>query len=423
MDARTSSGILLICLALGAPLKAVGADDYVAMGRARLFDGTPSGPARACDVFAAGLRDVSAGTLAPREALFLHALARTTVLLGNPNDVVVPNGMLRWIERFSAALAAGGSDSLSAWPHGGPCSALPPSAATEIDGIVAELDQIADAPASFTMHLLAKETGLRGNLEIDYGDVLMLKSVLLACRASLREQAPIEAELAAAGSILDRRVRRAVDTWLTGAPLLLGFAEPPISEDDRRLSWAAAVACYCDAVAHIAAEDQPPGADPQDDELVYIDPACLAAVGTALNDPAPPERDSGVDVYEVCDANSARLGELMLVFENPTGGRAGRFLLADGTSLLVDWFGLLDAGEIGISMAAADGATQGWLHGAITADRCTITEGTVELWGAAPRIAAGITARLTGDPLQPLADSPVPLAELLACADENDRGF
>lgn len=422
---------LLICLGLGAPAAASTLDDYIVPGRARLFDGTASGPARACDLFAAGLADAScAESPGRRDLLFLHALARTTVLLGNPSDNVVPDGLLKWIEPFSAALASGvahdAPDRLPAWPDANPGTIGSYTLSAQIDAIVAELESIADQPAPFVMILTPNETGLKGDLEVDYGDVLMLKGALLAYRASLQVQ-PLP-DLASTGWVHDRRVLERLDAWIEDAPCLLGFASATDEGRGWRAYWADAVVCYLDAVAYIAAEDDPPGTDPQQDELIYIDPRSRVHLDrrmAALADPASgTSTAAGAKVYDVRDANSVRLGELVLVFDGTdTGGREGRLSLDDGTCLDIDWFGVLDAGEIGISMFSRDQTTQGWLQGAITADHNAITEAALDLWGTDTRVMAAITARWAAEAAWELPN-PNPHDELLAHAgDEANRGL
>ncbi len=436
MDARVSAWSFLIYLSLCTPLAASTADDDLVAGRARLFDGTGSGPVRACEHFEAGLSNACCtDSVCYRELLLLHALARTTVLLGDPNAPVVPEGLLRWADQFAATLAVGADRDLPLCRPAGNVWAVPRDAvAARIEDIVAELDAISDRPTPFVMHLAPCETGLKDDLEIDYGDVLMLKGVLLACRASLERHFFVD-------------LRSALDTWLGDAPPFLGFACPPDQDARWRTYWSEAVACYLEAVAYIVAENDPPGTDPQEDELVYVDRDCraqidrsAAALAAWCDTPAEPKQqphtDAGLKVYDIRDANSVRLGELVLVFDNPTGGQTGRFTLADGTALEIDWFGILDAGEIGISMFAPEEATQGWFHGAIAPDRSAITDASVDLWGAEARLIVAVTAQLNTDataalaepePLvgaalpEPVSDAPVPLDELIARAGHEEH--
>ncbi len=445
MDARISACSFLIALGLGAPLAATPAEDYVIPGRIRLFDGTASGPARACAIFAAGLCDVD-GAKCPRyrELLFLHVLAQTTMLLGD-SDEAVPHGLLRWVEQLSAAFAGGGTAGM---PDCRPvCSSTP----RQIDRILAELGSITDRPTPFGMHLTPKETGLMNDLEVDFGDVLMLKAVLLACKASLQRRYA-STPSGAAGWSLDPCALEGFDSWLGNAPDLLGFSAPSgeargldaMAERDviragARSDWADAIACYLDAVAYILAED-----DPQEDELVYVDPAnrdqvdrstgALTALHETLRGPTMTAGNHvGDRIYEVRDANSVRLGELVLVFDaSNRGGESGRLTLADGTVLEIDWFGILDAGEVGISMFAPNQATQGWLQGAVTADRNAITDATLDLWGARNETLVAVFAELAYEsgplvgaaPEQPSLEGPLALDELLArTAHEENWGI
>ncbi|MBN1361932.1 MAG: hypothetical protein JW993_15150 [Sedimentisphaerales bacterium] len=449
MDARIAAWVLLICLGLGAAVGAATIDDRLAAGRARLFHGTPPALSAACDLFEAGLREAQLRDSSPcRELLFLHALARTAMLLGDPAERIVPDGLLRWFEPYAAALATGNIDDL-------PIS--PSAQANRMDDITAELASIQDNPTPFVLRLVPAETGLRDMLEIDYSDVLMLRSVLLACRASVIQQRAHVLDNADIGCAFDPRVLRAIDAWLCDAPCLVGFSAPPGLEDvaqrdavgvQARRVWADAVACYLKAVSHILAEDEPPGTDSQSDELIYLDLSarahvdrCTVALAALRDTPGVSTPQARTGIWDVFDANSVWLGELVLVFDRTNaGGTQGRLTLADGSALEIDWFGILDAGEIGISMFAPDQATQGWIQGAITTDHATITDAVMDLWGAERQVLAGISARLTGTdrrqgvpeprpligaaPPQPSLDVPVRLDELIARAgDQADWGI
>ena len=417
MDARISAWGLLICLALTTPLAASTADDYLIPGRVAMFDGTASGLTQAGGIFAAGLSDANAADGAgDRELAFLHALAQTTMLFGDPNDIVATDSLFRLIEEFTVTLAEIRLEDFQAWPDADPnmIAAVPrDDVLAQLDSMVAELESIADAPTPFAVCLTPEETGLMDDLEIDFAYVLMLKGLLLARRASLEE--PLLGESESINAVLAR----------------------------TRQDWADAITCYLDAVDYITLEDDPPGTDPQADELVYIDPdsrahianstAALVTLRDALQDRAPGTCAAATTrVYDICDANAVRLGELSLTFDGAGfNGQEGRLTLTDGTLLEIDWFGLLETGEIGISMFAPDLATQGWLQGALAGDGSAITNGVVDLWGVCARTLAPVTARLAGAdikraqpdpdlllgpslPALPL-DWPWRLEELLAC--------
>jgi hypothetical protein len=380
MDARTSAWSLLICLCLATPLAALTADDYIIPGRLMMFDGPASGLVQACDIFAAGLNDANCTDSAGyRELAFLHALAQTTILFGEPNDIMPTDSLFRLVEEFTVVLAQSRLEDFQAWPDASTTMSAPTpndDAIIQIDRLVAELGTIADVPTPFAVCLVPEETGLMDDLEVDLADVLMLKGLLLAHRASLEEQRPACPENADA---IRARVRQ---------------------------DWADAITCYLDAVDYIALEDTPVGADPQGDELIYLDPdlrsyndsftAALVTLRDALQERVPGAGAAGTTrVYVICDANAVRLGELALTFDAAGwSGQEGRLTLADGNSLEVDWLGLLDTGEIGVSMFSADLSTQGWLQGTVTGDHSAITDGVLDLWGACPRAIAPVTARL-----------------------------
>jgi len=452
---------LLTCFSLTASAFALTADDYVVAGRVRLFEGTVAGLVQAGDIFEAGISDTHGPDGgADRELIFLHAMAETALLFVDHNDVLAAEGFFRLAEAFGvpldgmafyesqmdrAAEAQGGC----LWPTGATgaeirqtlCDAIQP----QLDAIIGELNSIGDHPDPFVVYLVPEETGLAGDLEVDYGDVLILKGLLLAYKGHLvtRMVRDLDVEEAALERPLDGG-----DFWqdvLWGGPdlstVLLALAE--VDDDtgllaQARQDWIAALTCYIAAAEYIAAEDNPTGTDPQEDEFVYVDVEArsrldsyrqmLATLRDSLQEGVAAIPGAEVErTYDLYGPEAAWIGELTLLFDLQSAeGRSGRLTLADGTSLDVDWFGRLDDEQVGISMFSAERKLEGWLEGTMDGGLGTIRDGTLDLWGAASSTMTGLTGEITTTEMQPeeASDSPAagPGDEVAGETHQDDPG-
>jgi len=272
-----------------------------------------------------------------------------------------------------------------------------------LESIIAELDSIEDAPAPFVMYMSPEETGLTGDLEIDYGDVLILRGLFLAYRGLLEAQIACDGkpyvyegipdgfsfrETVPEGNLLIEWARRLAGRRVEETDAYL------TSIRQARQDWIDAITCYMDALEYIALEDNPAGTDPQEDELTYIDATNLPHLDVYVNvlvtlrgylqrDMAGSEPSVTTRTYDVHDSEAAPLGELVLLFDGARfEGRRGQLKLADGSVMEVDWFGMLDSDSIGISLFSADRQIEAWLEGAIDSDRAVIANGTLDFWGA-----------------------------------------
>jgi len=199
MGRRITAWTLLICCSLTVSVSALTADDYVIAGRAALFERTHSGLIQACDVFTAGLEDTDGPDgRSDRELMFLHAVARTARLFVDCNDVLAAKDFFELAEVFGVPL-----DGITFWdaereeanedpdlsPNGmspeNPRLTVRDKVLPELEAILSELDAIEDRPDPFVIYLVPEETGLAGDLEIDFGDVLILKGLLLAYKGGL----------------------------------------------------------------------------------------------------------------------------------------------------------------------------------------------------------------------------------------------
>ena len=435
---------LLTCYGLTASAFAPTADDYVAAGRVRLFEGTVAGLVQACDIFEAGISDTDGPDGgADRELIFLHAMAETALLFVDHKDVLAPEGFFRLAEAFGVPLdgiafyesqmdRAAEEQGGGLWPAGATgaelrqtlCDAVLP----ELDAIIGELNSIGDRPDPFVVYLVPVETGLSGDLEIDYGDVLILRGLLLAYRGLLATQIGQDLALEEAG-VVGLSPGDVGPDALPGCSYLFGALSVLGAPDDgnailtrARQDWVDALACYLSAAEYITGENDPPGTDPQEDEFVYVDRDAQPRLDVyrqmvarlrdsllrGMGEVDSPESEKTYDLY---DTGSTWIGTLTLVFNlKGVEGTSGHVTLADGTSLEVDWFGRLDDEQIGISMYSAQQTLEGWLEGTIDSDLGTLRNGTLDLWGAASSTMTGLTGEIAIAEIPPARSSAAPTA-------------
>lgn len=406
---------------------ALTADDYVVAARAALFERTYAGLLQVDDLYGAAETDSCCPDAAEdRELIFLHAVAQTAMLFVDYNDVLVAEDLFQLAEMFGIPLdglvfAAGAGD--DAGVRKDPCLRRPEMGAQKgrqtlrevvlprLDVIIGNLDAIEEHPDPFVVYLVPEETGLAGDLEIDYGDVLILKSLLSAYRGLLATQCSEDADVLEADEACGRN---ALDVALAA---LVRPDENVAFLSRARDDWVAALSWCIAAAEHMAGENGPAKADPQEDEFVYIAPEAqrrvevyqrtLAALRSCLVTGADAV-EAVVDrkTYRLQKTDAQCLGELTLAFDlRGFEGTEGRLVLTDGTTLEIDWFGPLDDERIGVSLFSGTDGLEGWLEVALDRNQGLIHDGTLELWGRQ-------SATLTG-----LAGEAVAVGTLSAQAD------
>ena len=156
----------------------------------------------------------------------------------------------------------------------------------EIDSIVAQLGSITDSPQDpFVMHIEPSESGLETRVEVDYAEVLAFKGLLEGAKAGLRGLALPAYDIVInpyaspfGGSICD--ISYSINGILTDYAHLLKVLPTPGEPGDgpARLAQArgdviAGIDAYAAVLSHIRSE-----VDPQQDDLLYIDPNASEAV-------------------------------------------------------------------------------------------------------------------------------------------------
>jgi hypothetical protein len=303
---------LIVLFSIWAGTVALGAGgdpnqyDYTVPARARLFAGTLSGFADAYRILDQGMQDSNLKG-DRRELIFLHALTQAALVVFDRDDVVVTTSIVEVIEPFGVMVAG---DKIFSRDRDDPdrvslrlpmdpndpsdCYELPPEAdltvaaaainetiIPEIDAIVRQLDSIEDVPGRFVITLTPAETGLESDIEVDRGEVLSLKALLLGAKALFHGVAnpaydvamdladPLFAGLGC-GELPESTTLRAI---LDAYPMLLEIL-PEVGTHrlaQSKQNLVTALDSAAAALDHITGET-----DDQDDDLLQVDKDSLA---------------------------------------------------------------------------------------------------------------------------------------------------
>jgi hypothetical protein len=461
---------LVICGGLCSVAGAGTAKGYIASGRTELFRRTLPGVENAYRIFETALGDADCSDCAKsRELVFLHALSKTILLFVDHNDVVTSGSLFELAEAFGVVFHGVAIDKLTVdWPVDmNECYKVPPDAdpnqivrtlrdaiLPQVKEIIEELDSIEDSPTRFRMYFTPEETGLKTDLEVDYGDLLVLKGLLLAYQGLLEVRLAydlhVEVDLGLIEEDLaDQRfcprqfsevgvatLFRAADPnhpsvnkdFLRKYPHLLKVLPTPNDANDgaailaqARNNVIDALTYGLDALDYIASEDDPAGTDPQEDELLYLDrdsrpyAKLIRERLTTLRDSLK-NRTAGTYTlentiyYEMYDSRETPVGQLALVFG--VGGQQGNegwLDLADGTRLNVDRWSLSGTNALTIELSSTFGEMQGWFEGRMNPLRTSISEGVFEYWGMDTGTVDGITGQSNGERMWAVTVDPRPV--------------
>lgn len=304
--------IVLTVAVLSAPLFALTVNDYLASGRDSLFSGTVSGVQQAHATFEQALNDTTCPDCQDnRELLFFHALSRIAMWAfrqdGAPVDSLleacealdapVIGNVIRDLEftepdlaedRYGRPVLPRSTEQLL----GGLLSSMDAGALPELDATIAELDLITETPANrFQIFLTPAETGVflelgdplyTYDVEVDYAEVMMLKGILHMIRGFLTAQSAWDFNVSDPEALYYGHWENCLsfqnDLLLPNPDFLklLPTANDPSDGAaillQARQDILTALQYYQDVITYISNEDTPAGADPQDDELLSIDP-------------------------------------------------------------------------------------------------------------------------------------------------------
>jgi len=450
---RTRITILLICCCLITPAGAAQPSDYLIPGRTQMFQRSLSGLRQAYEIFDSGINNPSCASCANnRELVFLHAVTRTAMLFIDNNNTLVEHSFFELAEEFGLSVVGdyfefldvqvelnkqGGYTIPADAPDADQITAvMQNSIVPEIDAIIAELDSISDSPGDrFRIFFTPSETGLEEDLEVDYGEVLVLKGLLLAFKGQLEAQSAYDLYIS-----IDGKLKKAADNLFNGKepgvnfninkdflqryPNLLKVLPTLGHSEDGAAMLAqsaqdviAAIDYYFAALNYITSEDDPPGTDPQEDELIYVDSDSLFLLEvinerlTVLRDSLANDTPMNLPVhtsrtYDIYDSQSNLIGQLVLVSNlSDIEGGSGSLTLNNITPSTweVDWFDIGEELEIDLENHTGGKWYEGYFWAALSSDRNTIQNGTFDYWGWSYGDLAGLSGELTGTVLNELA--------------------
>jgi len=397
---------VLVSIALGAVFCFCGShawagdceDDYIIPGRTLLFDGTVSGLRQAYETFDAGINDSACTD--NRELVFLHALTRTIMLAarddGGENSGVDILGD-HWTPYYEAlrldfSILLNEHDAYeipdSAPDAGEIRNIINNSMIPEIEAIIAGLDSIDDSPGDrFRIYLDPNETrvfftehalGLQTDMEVDYGDLLLLKGLLWALKGQLQAQAAYDTYVDPNAMLAEQVYGGSFDInadVLEPYPHFLKVLPTPNDANDGAAVLAqahpdfiAAIDYFLDAMTYISSEE-----DVQEDDLLYMDPndhriwdvvvEHLTALRNSLdNDTVWTYPAQTTKTFNVYDSGPALRGGLELVHDF-TGleGDEGSLSFSGiaPSEWIVELFGIDDGNELWVEFENYD-AGSGW---------------------------------------------------------------
>ena len=444
MYRKTMTAILLGVVSCTSLAWAGDPNDYIIPGRAQLFDGTLSGVRQAYQTFTNGINDPNCTN--NRELRFLRAAAGTAMLVikddgGSINSVfelvkefgidVFGDYWAPYFEPLGLELSVPLNEhDAYEIPPGAPDanqirSIFDTSMIPDVNSLIDDLDSISDSPP-FRIFLDPNEThvfsdpnspALLFDVEVDYGEVLLLKGFLMALKGQLQAKSAYDlyvdpndklAEKVYSGcfnintDLLDPyadilKVAPTTNNPENGTEILAQARQDLIDAIDH----------YFDAIDYIRNE-----ADAQQDDLLYIDPNDeygfevidnrLTTLRDSLaNDSVGRYPWETTKTYDINDVNGVPIGQLVIVYDI-TGleGNKGSLIFTDGvtpTPWEVDWVGREDANLISVDVEYYDGQwRQGFLDGTLSPDESSITNAIFQYWGQVSGTLNGLSGNLVG---------------------------
>lgn len=426
MYRKTITAILLGIVCCTSVTWAGNPNDYIIPGRAKLFDGTLSGVRQAYQTFTNGINDPNCSN--NRELRFLHAAAGTAMLAirddgGSVNSVlelakqfginVLGDYWASYFEPLGLELSIPLNEhDAYEIPPGAPNAdeiraIFDTSMIPDVNSLIDDLKLISDSPP-FTILLDPNETRaffdpnlppLQYDLEVDYGEVLLLKGFLIALKGQLQARSAYDLYVDPNDNLVEKLHNNSfnMNTDLLGRypdflKVLPTANDPNIGKAilaQARQDLIDSINCYFDAIDYIRNEG-----DPQEDDLLYIDPNeehnfevienRLTILRDSLaNDTVITYPMVTTKTYDVNDANSSPIGQLVLVYN--FGGVEGNEGSLNFTGSItpsqweVDAFGINDGNTLWVDVENYDGGWRmGYFEATLAADGNSFTAGTLQ---------------------------------------------
>ena len=412
--------------------------DYIIPGRAMLFDGSLSGVRDAYQTFDNGINDIyCTGCQTDRELRFFHALSKTAMLLVRDDGNSV-NSIFELMQKFGVTVsgqhwapyfepdmldfnAVTNQHNNYQIPDNAPNindfrNILDSSFIPEIDSIISDLNSISDSPSDrFRIYLSADELRILypsdydfeeplEPVEVDYGEVLLLKGVLTNLKAQLEMKNAYDIYTEPNDRLFEKNYGgslRINEDVLLSHPQILKVL-PTIHDSNNGAAILAqasqdlisSINYYLATIEYIRSEE-----DWQGDDFLYIDPNDNYAVNeienrlvtlrdSLVNDTAATFPAETTKTYNVYDANSRYIGQLTLVYDiTSVDGASGSLIFTDGNLAPspwgIDWCGIVETNQVEADLAYNSQGQwrQGYFEGDLSDDGNTITNGTFEYWG------------------------------------------
>ena len=435
MSRKTLITICLVTVSFVPSAWALDCNGYITQGRALLFDGTLDGIRQAYQKFDTGLTSCSTN----EELRFFHAVAGMAMLLVKDDGGSI-DSVFELAKEFGVDVVG---DYWAVYFGGDPCEVdlnivlnehdayqIPFGAPTideirntidtsmipQIDEFIADLNLISD---TFAISLHPNETRifhdpnlfpLLTDIEVDYGEVLLLKGLLMALKSHLQAQQAYDLYTDPDAMLAEKIYGGWFDInadLLTPYPDFLNVLptdnDPNIGADilaQARQDLIDSINYYLDAVDYIRNE-----ADPQENDLIYIDPNQDFAVET-INQKLIILRDSlqndtvmthliHFKTYTIYQGLTP-IGQLVLVWDpyDITGisGDEGSltFTIGTPTPWVVENFDCGDGLTAEVEYGGG-GWAEGWFEGTLSADGNSITAATFDYWGSVSGTLTGLS--------------------------------
>ncbi|MCK4784943.1 MAG: hypothetical protein KAV87_14420 [Desulfobacteraceae bacterium] len=447
MDRRNVILTLLVVMCCTSMVWAVNdAAYYIKMGRLAMFEGegSLSGLRMAYQTFDNGINDSVCPDCSDSEELkFLHAVTGTAMLFIDNSNVLVEDSFLELVQQFGVIVTGDSFDPSDTnpidinvildvannyiVPSGAPLPEEIPgiiiAMIPQIDALIAELESIDDSPSDpFRIFFTPSETGMQSNLEVDYGEVLILKGLLMALKAQIQAKLAYDVYINVNESLLNKLLYvdgintdnfdentffalfgiddvdnlHINDDILNPYPVLLEVlpTDGAAILAKARLDMIVGIKYYSDAIDYLRNEQ-----DPQENDFLYIDQdseAGFQLVGDWLTKlrnsltggTAGTYMWETTKTYNIYMSGQGLVGELVLVYDF-TGfdGDTGSLTFTDPSIAPSPWevdgFWKEDNGIIDIDLEYYSNGDwrQGYLEGTLTPDENTIINATFEYWG------------------------------------------
>jgi hypothetical protein len=414
--------VILVVISISICFGSMSEQDYIDLGRSQMFGGTFTGLRQAWGTFDDALNDPECpGCQSNDEIHFLHAALRTAMVIGR-DDGGELDSVFEILDTFGLNVVGDSLDpndlDITMVTNSRACYEIPEGSPDvnefgdlrddwllpELDAIVVELEMISDTPERFRIFFTPAETGLMNNLEVDYGEVLILKGCVKLAAAKIRSGAAYDLNVDSDDQLFEKWWGEVLDfnsDVLSEHPEFLKILPTANDSNDGvavlaagRSEFIESLDYFLMACDYIVNEDVPAGTDVQDNELLYVD-ANNATFFNNIRQRIVEVRDSLVNDTEcVLPVEVTRYYSLSLpgsgydwqlgLTSSGLGLCEGGFLRTNDPNCYgfmdVDWFEI-EGDEVGIELECFDSWCQGYIEGNISGDSNSVSNLVLNIWG------------------------------------------